>query len=198
MMGNVYKIIYITNKKHINKLIKQAYSYIHKYTYHSCQVRGRLTMSIKRTVTAQYQAIVDEAAEAVHALRVPREGWIRTVRKALGMSGAQLGRRMDITRAQIAQTERNELSGGVTLRSMQRAAEGLGCRFVYAIVPPDGSVAAVIEARAREKAATIVARANEHMALEAQTLSGTQIDFEIDRLTQAFMRDLPGELWNDK
>ena len=155
-------------------------------------------MSIKRTVIAQYQSIVEQAACAVQDLRVPKEGWIRTVRKALGMSGAQLGRRMQISRAQVAQTERNELSGGVTLKSMQRAAEALGCRFVYAIVPMDGSIEAVIEERARQKAKALVGKVNEHMALEAQTLSESNIRFEIERLTQEFMKDLPSELWNDK
>jgi predicted DNA-binding mobile mystery protein A len=155
-------------------------------------------MSIKRTVIAQYQSVVDQAAIAAQKLRAPREGWIRTVRKAVGMSGAQLGRRMGVSRAQMAQTERNELSGSVTLKSMQRAAEALGCRFVYAIVPREGSVEALIEERARQKAKTIVAKAEEHMALEAQTLSPSKNQFEIDRLTQEFIRDLPSELWNDK
>jgi len=155
-------------------------------------------MSIKRTVIAQYQSIVDQAAFAVRDLRMPKEGWVRTVRKALGMSGAQLGRRMEVSRAQVAQTERNEQSGSATLKSMQRAAEALGCKFVYAIVPMDGSVEAVIQDRAREKAKTIVAKVNEHMALEAQTLPEKKIQFEIDRLTQELIRDLPGELWNDK
>ncbi|WP_127079953.1 mobile mystery protein A, partial [Rhodomicrobium lacus] len=92
-------------------------------------------MSIKRAVREQYQAIVDRAAGQTIGLRVPPEGWLRTMRKALGMSGAQLGRRMGLTRARIAAAEHAELSGAITLKSMQAAAEAMGCRFVYAVVP---------------------------------------------------------------
>ena len=92
-------------------------------------------MSVKRAARQQYQVIVDRAAPQAAAMRTPSEGWLRTARKALGMSGAQLARRMGVTRARIANVEHAELSGSVTLKSMQAAAEALGCRFVYAIVP---------------------------------------------------------------
>jgi hypothetical protein len=36
------------------------------------------------------------------------------------------------------------------------------------------------------------------MALEAQTISESKIKFEIDRLQQEFLKDLPSSLWNDK
>jgi predicted DNA-binding mobile mystery protein A len=154
-------------------------------------------MSIKKTVSAQYQQIVDLAGSRVQGITLPKEGWIRTVRKAMGMSGAQLGRRMNISRAQVSQTERGELTGSITIKSMQKAAEALGCRFVYAIVP-DGSIEDVLQERARHKATEIVEKANKHMALEAQTLSSDKIQFEIERLQQDFLKDLPAELWNDK
>ena len=47
-------------------------------------------MSIKKVVTKQYQERVNQAAVQLEGLSVPSEGWLRTVRKALGMSGAQL------------------------------------------------------------------------------------------------------------
>src|ERR1700716_2933021 len=92
-------------------------------------------MSVKTVVQQQYQRIVDSAASCA-SLQTPPEGWLRTVRKALGMSGAQLAKKMRVTRARIAQAEHAELNGGVTLKSMQAMAEAMGCRFVYAIVPP--------------------------------------------------------------
>ena len=154
-------------------------------------------MSIKKIVIAQYQQIVDRAGSPVEGFTMPKEGWMRTVRKALAMSGAQLGRRMGISRAQVSQMERGEVSGGITIKTMQKAAAALGCRFVYAIVP-EGSIEEVIETRARRKATAIVERTNKHMALEAQTISESKIKFEIDRLQQEFLNDLPSSLWNDK
>ncbi len=153
-------------------------------------------MSIRKIVTAQYQSLVDRASASVRELSVPKEGWIRTVRKALGMSGAQLARRLGVTRALVSNTERAELSGSVTIKAMQQMARAMDCQFVYAIVPA-GAIQDMINQRAREKALGIVERANNHMALEAQTLSKEQIDFEIRRLQQEFVNTLPSDLWND-
>ena len=153
-------------------------------------------MSIKKIVTAQYQSVVDRAVVSARGLSVPKEGWIRTVRKSLGMSGAQLARRLGVTRALVSNTERAELSGSVTIKAMQRMARAMDCRFVYSIVP-DGAIQEMISKRAREKALAIVDRANKHMALEAQTLSKEQINFEIRRLQQELVNAMPSDLWND-
>ncbi len=77
-----------------------------------------LTMSVRDIVQQQYQRLVDSAASRP-SLQTPPEGWLRTVRKALGMSGPQLAKRMGVTRARVAQAEHAELSGGATLKSMQ-------------------------------------------------------------------------------
>jgi len=110
-------------------------------------------MSVRDTVTRQYQAIVDRAASQFGAGQppLPPEGWIATARKALGMSGAQLAKRLGVTRARVSQAERAEPSGSITLKTMRATAEAMGCRFVYAIVPED-RIEDVIAAQARKKA----------------------------------------------
>jgi predicted DNA-binding mobile mystery protein A len=153
-------------------------------------------MSIREIVIAQYQSLVNRAAVSARVLSVPKEGWIRTVRKALGMSGAQLARRLGVTRALVSNTERAELSGSVTIKAMEQMARAMDCKFVYAIVP-DGEIQDMISQRAREKALAIVERTNKHMALEAQTLSKEQIDFEIRRLQRELVNAMPSDLWND-
>lgn len=152
-------------------------------------------MSVKQAIRQQYQAVVDLAHGG--NIQVPAEGWIRTVRKALGMSGAQLAGRMSVTRARIAQVEQAELEGGVTLRSMQATAEAMGCRFVYAFVPPD-TIETLIIAQARKKAQAIVATAGRHMALEDQTVTGDRTGREVTRLMNELMYEMPSDFWQDK
>lgn len=152
-------------------------------------------MSVKQAVRQQYQAVVDLARGG--NIQVPAEGWIRTVRKALGMSGAQLAGRMGVTRARIAQVEQAELEGGVTLKSMQATAEAMGCRFVYAFVPPD-TIETLIIAQARKKAQAIVAMAGKHMALEDQTVTDSRTRQEVTRLTNELMYEMPSDFWQDK
>ena len=154
-------------------------------------------MSLKHTIRHQYMALADRAAKQAASLQFPPEGWIRTMRKALGMSGAQLARRMGVTRARISYAEQAELSGGMTLNSMQAAAEAMGCRFVYAFVPVD-SIEAMIAAQARRKAEAIVGVASRHMALENQTLPNEKILTETTRLAADLARALPSGFWDDK
>ncbi len=154
-------------------------------------------MSVKQVVRQQYQAVVDHARSATGDIRIPAEGWIRTVRKALGMSGAQLANRMGVTRARVAQAEKAELEGGVTLRSMQAAAEAMGCRFVYAVVPPV-AVEQVIVEQARKKAMGTVGAAGKHMALENQTVSDSRTRQEVARLTNELIHEMPSDFWEDR
>ncbi|QKC89500.1 mobile mystery protein A [Mesorhizobium sp. NZP2234] len=152
-------------------------------------------MSVKQAVRRQYQAVVDLTQGG--NIQVPSEGWIRTVRKALGMSGAQLARRMGVTRARIAQVEQAELEGGVTLKSMQATAEAMGCRFVYAFVPPE-TIENLIIAQARKKAQAIVATAGKHMALEDQTVTDGRTRQEMTRLMNELIHEMPSDFWQDK
>jgi len=155
-------------------------------------------MNVKAIALRQYQAIVDRAAAgSAEEIGVPPEGWIATVRRALGMSGAELARRLGVTRARISKAERAEIQGGVTLRTMHAAAEAMGCRFVYAIVP-DGRIEDVIAAQARRKAQALVRKASDHMALESQSLSEEQNAEEVERLARDLLRDMPSGLWSDR
>ena len=151
-------------------------------------------MSVKQAVREQYQAIVDAAQG--YTVGMPAEGWIRTTRKALGMSGPQLAKRMGVTRARIAQAEKAELDGGITLKSMQATAEAMGCRFVYAFVPPD-TIDNLLIAQARKKAAAIVASAARQMALENQAVSSSGTRQEIARLANQLLYEMPPDFWED-
>jgi predicted DNA-binding mobile mystery protein A len=153
-------------------------------------------MTVKAVVQRQCQRLVDEAADREPPPRPP-EGWLRTVRKALGMSGSQLAKKMKVTRARVAQAELAERSGAATLKSMQSIAAAMGCRFVYAIVPPE-HVEDLILAQARKKASALVGTASQHMALESQVLPNAKITDEIERLTRELAQGRPADLWNDK
>ena len=156
-------------------------------------------MNIQNTILQQYQRFVDHASLSSADLTLPPEGWLRTMRKALGMSGAQLARKIGVTRARIAQAETAEASGGVTLKTMQTMAEAMGCRFVYAVLPPKGKETDdVIFAQAMKKARAIAERTDEHMALENQRLSEGEREKQLNRLAQRLAIEMATDFWNDK
>ncbi len=52
-----------------------------------------------------------------------------------GLKGFQLADRMQVSAARISMLERDESRGAVTLKMMARAAQAMGCKFEYRIVP---------------------------------------------------------------
>ncbi|HAX91214.1 MAG TPA: hypothetical protein DCY07_03270 [Rhodospirillaceae bacterium] len=78
----------------------------------------------------------------------PAEGWITKLRHALGMSAAQLAKRMGTHQPRISELERQEREGNITLNKLDKAAQAMGCRLVYALVP-ETSVCAMREERAK-------------------------------------------------
>jgi predicted DNA-binding mobile mystery protein A len=152
-------------------------------------------MELKKVVATQYKEIVNKAVAPAMNLKIPPEGWIHTVRAALGMSVIQLASRLNVSRALIARAEKAELNNAVTLKTMNKFAEAMGCRFVYAIVPKE-NIDALILKQARLKAKYLVNKANIQMALEDQLLSDEKIQFEIDRLTQEIINGKHSDLWD--
>ena len=154
-------------------------------------------MSVKDTARKQYMRIVDRTAQQLESVQKPSEGWLSVLRKALGMSGAEVAARMGVSRGAVYQAERNEREGAITINQMQKLAEAMGGRFVYVIIP-EGSVEDVIRAQARRKAEARIRRASAHMALEKQSLPSAQTRQRIEELADELVRDMPPDFWEVK
>jgi predicted DNA-binding mobile mystery protein A len=150
---------------------------------------------MKPLIRQQYQHKFDASPE-IRKLRRPREGWIRTLRKALGMSSPQLARRLKLSKAQVSQMERMETDDRITLKQLRRVADTLDCELVYAIVPRS-SIDQMIRERAQAKAKQIVDSASKHMVLESQQLDKETIQEQIDLETNRLIQAMPRDLWED-
>jgi predicted DNA-binding mobile mystery protein A len=128
--------------------------------------------------------------------RRPAKGWLRAIRDALGMTGAQMGRRLGISQPSVTGVEQAEVNGSITLHTLQRAAEALGCRLVYALVP-EKPLADVV----RERAELIAAReadAVEHtMRLEDQATGDRRLRRELKRQAVEDLLRRPVRLWDE-
>ncbi len=131
-------------------------------------VNQKLT-NVQAVVRKQIVERIDKTME-LKAPTPPKAGWIRTIREALGMSGTQLGERLNLTRNQISILERKEAAGTITLNQLQQIAEGLNADLVYAVVPRK-SIEETLEDRATEIAHSILEMSHQNMFLEAQQLS---------------------------
>ncbi|MEM9580743.1 MAG: mobile mystery protein A [Pseudomonadota bacterium] len=155
-------------------------------------------MSVKDTARKQYVQIINRTAQQLDNLKQPSEGWLSALRKALGMSGAEVAARAGVTRAAIFQAERNERNGAITIKQMQKLADTMGGRFVYAIVPQGARVEDIIRDQARKKAEARIKRASAHMALELQSLTKKQTKQRIEDLASQLTRDMPPDFWEVK
>jgi predicted DNA-binding mobile mystery protein A len=127
----------------------------------------------------------------------PPKGWLRAIRDALGLTTAQLARRLGVSQPRITELEKSEVSGTVTLHTLQRAAEALGCRFVYALVP-EKPLAETVRERAELLAQRRLAAVEHTMRLEDQSVKEKTAAKE---LRQQFIDELlrrPARLWDDE
>jgi predicted DNA-binding mobile mystery protein A len=127
----------------------------------------------------------------------PPKGWLRAVRDALGMTTTQYARRLGVSQPRIVELEQSEASGGVTLNTLQRAAEALGCRLVYALVP-ERPLADTVRARAETLAARQLADVEHTMRLEDQAVTDKQVSKDLRRQRVEELLRRPARLWDEK
>lgn len=100
------------------------------------------------------------------ALARPPRGWIKAIREALGMTTAQLARRLGVSQPRAVVIEKAEQENSVTLGTLERTAQALDCRLVYALVPRTPLEELVAE-RAEHLAKQYLASTRHSMELEA-------------------------------
>lgn len=125
----------------------------------------------------------------------PRGGWVRAIRDALGMSAAQLAARLGVIRQTVEDYERNEAAGKITLDSLNKLAQALNCRLVYALVP-EKSLTEIQRDRARLLAEALMKPVSHSMKLEDQSISKREEKRQRERLVQALLQGKPKKLWD--
>lgn len=152
----------------------------------------KLQPRVARQMTRQ----LDDILAAVHLPSRPRIGWLASVRQALGMSKTQLAKRIDITRPSLDELESNELKETITLASMRKIANALGCDVHYILVPRK-PLEQMIAERAMKKASTKLGRVNQSQALEASALDAASLSGAVVDLAKEYEVNRPADLWND-
>jgi len=103
----------------------------------------------------------------------PPRGWIKAIREALGMTTAQLARRMEVSQPRVVILERSEASGRIKLETLQRVAAALNCRLVYALVPNE-PLETMVHDRARQIAIRHLGAVEHTMRLENQSVESLE------------------------
>lgn len=127
---------------------------------------------------------------------VPRGGWTRAIRTALGMSVTALGRRIGVSQSAVSQLESGEEQETITLASLRKLAGGLDCDLVYALVPR-GSLDEIMRRQAEMRASSIVGAVSTTMELEDQAVSDQERRSQLEALARDLLMRPNTGLWDD-
>lgn len=111
-----------------------------------------------------------------------------------GMSAAELARRLEVGVPTATRMELSEAEDRITLSTLRRAAEALGCELHYALVPRQ-PLADTLEKRAQTLARQQMAAVSHTMALEAQSTSKETVEAQTRALAESLLKGSRRALW---
>ncbi|MDE0524271.1 MAG: hypothetical protein OXH79_20175 [Boseongicola sp.] len=152
-------------------------------------------MSVSRAKQRQAEGKINQAALVAKAFARPLGGWIATFQEAIGMGASALAERLGISRNSVYSSIRNERVGTISLNQLDKMAEAMGGKLVYAIVPREGQVEEIVINQARKKARRVVQRTRAHMALEEQTEGLSSQEEMIEELASELAREMRRDFW---
>lgn len=132
--------------------------------------------------------------QGVDTLARPPRGWIKAIREALGMTTAQLGKRLGVSQPRAVAIEKAESTGSITLDSLEKAAQALDCRLVYALVPRE-PLDDIVKGRATLLARRRLESTGHSMKLEAQGVDALDEDEQLKSLVRQLIEQGGSKLW---
>ncbi len=130
---------------------------------------------------------------SIASVNRPMKGWIRAIRDALGMNMRQFAYRLGVSKSRIPRIEQDEITGSLTLKTMNRVADTLDCVFVYGFVPRT-SLDDTVKKQASIVAERRMNRLMHTMNLEAQGLSSKNAKKAFNNMVVEII-DSPSVLW---
>ena len=124
----------------------------------------------------------------------PPSGWIKAIREALGMPEAYLAKRLGVVQSTVHRLETSEADDTITLESLRRAADALGCELHYALVPQQ-TIAQTLNAQAHKIARERMGAVTHTMELEAQATSAEAVDTQVQEMAESILKSSRRELW---
>lgn len=124
----------------------------------------------------------------------PSRGWIKAIREALGMTAEQFGQRLGVSQQRALAIEQAEVRNAITLDTLERSAQALGCRLVYTLVPHE-PLETMVENQSLAAARKQLERTRHTMALEAQSLEREDDKDMVLRLARALAEKSGSKIW---
>lgn len=153
----------------------------------------------KALIRTQRKSLDEKLSHFAEAKKVvmPKSGWVRAIREAIGMSTVQLANRMGIQQSGVSFLEQREVAKTITLETLERAARAMNCELVYALVPKE-SLEKIVDEQAAKSAAQILSRTTHSMELELQKPGSAEAKLHHEELTADIKLKMDRRLWGDQ
>lgn len=125
----------------------------------------------------------------------PKSGWIAEIRKALVMTSAQLAKKLGIDQSTLSRLEKSEVKNTITLESLHRAANALGCELHYVFIPREPLEKTWLD-RAEQKLENEDKRLQHTLALEGQSDYDSQLRKDVRTVVLAY--ELGSKIWDEE
>lgn len=142
--------------------------------------------------------MLDYAQHSVRdsTVQTPPAGWLKAIRTGLGMTRAQLAKRLGVSASTVADLERSEAEGTITLNSLRKVASALQLQLMYALVPPPGkTLNDLVRAQAENVVKRRMARVHQTMSLEDQSVDKAIREAQFKRAVDKLLSGSRRKLW---
>ena len=112
------------------------------------------------------------------------------------MTATYQAKMLGVTTSTVTRLETSEADDTISLGTLRRAAEALGCELQYALVPKK-TLADTLDARATALARQQMAAISHSMALEAQSTSRETVDAQTRALAESLLKGSRRTLWRE-
>lgn len=112
------------------------------------------------------------------------------------MTATHQAKTLGVTTSTVTRLETSEADDTISLATLRRAAEALGCELQYALVPKQ-SLTDTLEARATALARQQMATISHSMALEAQATSRETVEAQTRALADSLLKGSRRALWRE-
>ncbi|MNK12048.1 helix-turn-helix protein [compost metagenome] len=128
----------------------------------------------------------------------PKEGWVKEIRQALGMSLQDLAERVGVIKQRVNKIESDEVAGKLTLETLRNVADAMNCDFVYYLVPRGEGLQKTLEKQAQQAAKEVVANTEYSMQLEEQGTGSLAQKQLIESIAQELLQNEDRRIWKTK
>jgi predicted DNA-binding mobile mystery protein A len=177
-----------------NSLYIAKYIYITAYNMLLFEIIQYIRCKMKSKFKRMQLETLNQHLASIQIPERPLGGWIKAIRKALGMKARHLADRLGVKEQSVLRFEANEVDDSITLKSLRRVAEVMECQLVYALVPQPGSLQKIIQEQAYKKATELVTAVDHTMMLEGQATG--EVQSKIREIAEELATQPNSKLWD--